>query len=90
MVKLVTYFKKEIKKKATQEETGQGEEKAAGTKRKTSNEGGEEMAFDTNGNWTLETAKTKLSKFYAENNMEFSEPLQCAEVGYFPNKQYHV
>ena len=48
------------------------------------------MTFDVNGNWTLETAKTKLSKFYAANNMDFNEPLQCAEVGHPPNKQYQV
>jgi len=83
-------LKKELKEEATQEQTGQGAEGAAGTKRKASNEGGEGMTFDANGNWTLETAKTKLSKFYAANNMDFNEPLQCAEVGHPPSKQYQV
>lgn len=61
----------------------------AGQKRKASTEI-ENIKFDENGNWTLETAKTRLSKFYQQHNYDFNEPLQCAEVGHPPNKQYQV
>lgn len=59
----------------------------AGQKRKASTEI-ENIKFDENGNWTLETAKTRLSKFYQQHSYDFNEPLQCAEVGHPPNKQY--
>ena len=61
----------------------------AGQKRKASTEI-ENIKFDENGNWTLETAKTRLSKFYQQHSYDFNEPLQCAEVGHPPNKQYQV
>ena len=61
----------------------------AGQKRKASTEI-ENIKFDENGNWTLETAKTRLSKFYQSHSYDFNEPLQCAEVGHPPNKQYQV
>ena len=65
-----------------------GAEGPTGVKRKASTE--LDMKFDENGNWTLETAKTRLSKFYHTNSLDFNEPLQCTEVGHPPNKQYQV
>ena len=48
----------------------------------------DEVKFDENGNWTLETAKNRLSKLYQAKGLDFNAPLQCSEVGFPPNKQY--
>ena len=59
----------------------------AGQKRKISSG---EMVFDSNGNWTLETAKARLSKFYQQHQMDFQAALACDEIGHPPHRQYQV
>ena len=58
----------------------------AGQKRKISGE----MGFDSNGNWTLETAKARLSKFYQQHQMDYQAALACDEIGHPPHRQYQV
>ena len=57
-----------------------------GQKRK----GPNEIEFDENGNWTLETAKARLSKFYAQKQLDFQQALACNEIGHPPHRQYQV
>ena len=54
----------------------------AGTKRKAE----DDMKFNENGNWTLETAKNRLGKLYQAKGLDVNVPLQCIEVGFPPNK----
>lgn len=54
----------------------------AGTKRKAD----DDMKFNENGNWTLETAKNRLMKLYQAKGLDVNVPLQCVEVGFPPNK----
>jgi len=67
-----------------QQHTDEEPTQMIGTKRKAD----DEVRFDENGNWTLETAKNRLSKLYQAKGLDFNAPLQCSEVGFPPNKQY--
>ena len=69
-----------------QQHTDEEPTQMIGTKRKAD----DEVRFDENGNWTLETAKNRLSKLYQAKGLDFNAPLQCSEVGFPPNKQYQV
>ena len=54
---------------------------APGQKRR----GSGEVEFDSNGNWTLETAKARLSKYYTQHQLDFQSALGLCDF-YFDTK----